>query len=75
MLADLVAIALLLVTVAFLGLGVALAFVGAVGAALAIAAERPATIDLPARLGFATIALLGLLIFVLATIAFIPQLP
>lgn len=75
MFADLVAISLLLVTVAFLGLGAALAFVGTIGAAIAIAAERQADIEVPARVGFAVVALLGLLIFVLATIACIPQLP
>ncbi|WP_037487980.1 hypothetical protein [Sphingomonas phyllosphaerae] len=75
MFADLVAIALLLTTVLFLGIGAALTFVGFVGTVIAVAAERPFVIEVPGRVGFAVIALLGLLIFVLATIAFIPQLP
>lgn len=74
MLAAIAAIALLLVTVAVLGLGVALAFAGVLGAVLANGARRDTYIEVPARLGFATIALLGLLIFALATIGIVPQL-
>lgn len=74
MLASAAAIILLLVTVAFLGVGVALAFAGIVGAVIATAAERPADVELPAGFAFAVVALLGLLIFALATIAFVPQL-
>ncbi len=74
MLAAIAAIALLLVTVAILGVGVALAFVGLLGTVLSSAADRPAIIEVPARVGFATIALLGLLIFALATIGIVPQL-
>lgn len=74
MLASAAAISLLLVTVAFLGVGVALAFTGILGAVLATAAARPTTIEVPTRFGFAVVALLGLLIFALATVAFVPQL-